>query len=446
MASARSPRPSLAASPIAGTPSRGLRMVPAQIGSRREPVRLVAEASGPDEDEMMALTAREQQQLAEIEHRLTDEEPHLHRACHRHTTRPRRAHARAIARPRHRPRAGIAVVLSVQLAGVAMLAAGDVLGLLALVIPGAIVIAVGPHLACEVMVRRARNELAAVVGPLPTSRPLTGDEPVPRTPECRAPPRIAVGDPGTRSKEIVAMAEQADSAVEVIPAGTAVSRDIPVGTRITAADFGVGAASAEPQEVLVGAGGDPLMIGIPIFVVGSIALGMALIGVIPTDALPAIAPVILAATAFFQLVATFWAILLGQGMVASIFALFSGFWASLAALLLGLTHNWYGTAATQAATHVQLVFFISWDVVFFFLTIVMLRLPAVYPAILVLVLAALTLVILGIVIPAAATTLSLIAGICVLAFCALGLWIFLHIGSVALGGPARPSLGPALVN
>lgn len=241
------------------------------------------------------------------------------------------------------------------------------------------------------------------------------------------------------------MADHASRADDVIPAGTKVARDIPVGTRITEADFGAGAASPEPQEVLVGAGGDPLMIGIPIFVVGSVALGMALIGVIPTDALPGIVPVILAATAFFQLVATMWAILLGQGMVASIFALFSGFWASLAVLLLGLTHNWYGAGATQAATHVQLVFFIAWDVVFFFLTIVMLRLPAVYPAILVLVLAAVTLVILGIVFPAAAGTLSLIAGICVLAFCALGLWIFLHVGSVALGGPAKPSLGPALV-
>lgn len=30
-------------------------------------------------------------------------------------------------------------------------------------------------------------------------------------------------------------------------------------------------------------------------------------------------------------------------------------------------------------------------------------------------------------------------------FCALGMWVFLHLGSVSLGGPAKPSLGPALI-
>ncbi|MFC5996833.1 GPR1/FUN34/YaaH family transporter [Pseudonocardia hispaniensis] len=214
---------------------------------------------------------------------------------------------------------------------------------------------------------------------------------------------------------------------------------------MTEADFGAGAEPVGPQEVQVGAGGDPLMIGIPVFVVGSLVLGMALIGVVPAAALPGIVPVILAATALFQTISTVWAALLGQGMVACIFALFAGFWASLAGLLLGLTHNWYGVAATQSASQIQLMFFIAWDVVFFFLALVMLRLPSVYPAILVLVLAAVTMVILGIEFPSAAQPLNVAAGACVLAFCGLGMWVFLHIGSVALGGPPRPALGPALL-
>lgn len=231
----------------------------------------------------------------------------------------------------------------------------------------------------------------------------------------------------------------------VIPAGAQVSRDIPVGTRVTAADFGAGAEPAGPQEVQVGAGGDPLMIGIPIFVVGSLVLGMALIGLIPATALAGIVPAVLMATAVFQLVTTVWAMLLGQGMVASIFALFSGFWSSLCVLLLGLTHTWFGAPATAAATSVQFIYFVAWDVVFLFLTIVVLRLPAIYAGIMVLVVAAVTLVILGLVFSGATAVLNTIAGACVLAFCALGLWVFLHIGSVALGGPPKPSLGAPLV-
>lgn len=242
------------------------------------------------------------------------------------------------------------------------------------------------------------------------------------------------------------MTEHAAGQEGVITAGTRVTRDIPVGSQVTAADFGTGAEPAGPQEVQVGAGGDPLMIGIPIFVVGSLVLGMALIGLVALpDSLAGIVPAILAATALFQFVTTIWALLLGQSMVASIMALFSGFWGSLALLLLGLTHNWFGMLPMDQVASVEFIYFVAWDVVFFFLTVTMLRLPVIYPAIVGLVVAAVTLVILGLVFTAATATLFLIAGICVLAFCALGLWTFLHLGSVSLGGPPKPSLGPALI-
>jgi uncharacterized protein len=231
--------------------------------------------------------------------------------------------------------------------------------------------------------------------------------------------------------------------VEIIPAGTVVARDIPVGTAVTAADFGVGAERAGPQEVQVGAGGDPLMIGIPIFIVGSLVLGITLINTNPIP-LAGMVPVILAATAFFQLVTVVWALLLGQGMVASIFALFSGFWASLSLLLLGLAHNWFVIPAAQVPNE-ELIYFIAWDVIFFFLMIGMLRLPVVYPAIVALVVAAVTLVIIGVEFPGSATTLFQAAGACVITFCALGVVVFLHISSTSLGGPEFPPLGPPVV-
>jgi hypothetical protein len=131
-------------------------------------------------------------------------------------------------------------------------------------------------------------------------------------------------------------------------------------------------------------------------------------------------------------------------MVACIMALFSGFWASLTLLLLGLAHNWYAIPLSMVGNE-ELIFFIAWDVIFFFLMIIMLRLPAIYPAILALAVAAVTLVIFGLEFAGATTTLFQAAGACVIAFCALGVWAFMHIGSVSLGGPAFPPLGPALV-
>src|ERR1035438_621816 len=238
-----------------------------------------------------------------------------------------------------------------------------------------------------------------------------------------------------------AMTDQQNAGM--IPAGAVVARDIRIGTTVTAADFGAGAEPAGPQEVQVGAGGDPLVIGVPAFVVGSLVLGIVLIGVSPIP-LAGMVPVILAGTSFFQLVAAVWAILLGQGMVACIMALFSGFWASLTLLLLGLAHNWYAIPLSMVGNE-ELIFFIAWDVIFFFLMIIMLRLPAIYPAILALAVAAVTLVIFGLEFAGATTTLFQAAGACVIAFCALGVWAFMHIGSVSLGGPASPPLGPALV-
>jgi uncharacterized protein len=234
-----------------------------------------------------------------------------------------------------------------------------------------------------------------------------------------------------------------DQEAGVIRAGTVLTRDVPIGTAVTAADFGAGAEPAGPTEVQVGAGGDPLIIGLPIFLVGSLALGMALVA-LPAIPLTGMVPLILVATAFFQLVATVWALLLGQAMVACIFGLFSGFWAGLSVLLLGLGHNWFGIPLAQVPNE-ELLFFVAWDVVFFLLLLTMVRLPVIYPAIVALVVAAVTLVIFGVEYAGSATTLFQAAGACVFAFVALGAVAFLHVGSVSLGGPPSPPLGPALV-
>jgi hypothetical protein len=198
----------------------------------------------------------------------------------------------------------------------------------------------------------------------------------------------------------------------------------------------------EPIDVRVGAGGDPIVLGLACFAVAATTLGMVLIGVVPLTALAIIVPIIAGATGFFQVIATIWAAILGQTFVAVVFGLFSGFWLSLTLLLLGLGHNWYGIAAADVA-HSQALYFIAWATMFTFLLIPSLRLPAVYPAI-----------VADVVLALIAVTSAVwngsegafkLTGWVLLAGAGLGFYGFLNASSVALGGRPTPPLGPPLV-
>ena len=145
-----------------------------------------------------------------------------------------------------------------------------------------------------------------------------------------------------------------------------------------------------------------------------------------------------------QFIALRWAIGLGQSIVACIFGIFGGFWGSFTVLILGLTHNWFVIPAA-AVPHAELTFYISWDILVFFLLIPVLRLPVVYIGIIVFVILALTCVILGVEYPGSVSTWDHLASICVFVFAGLGALAFLNVGSIAMGGPAVPSLGPPLI-
>lgn len=204
------------------------------------------------------------------------------------------------------------------------------------------------------------------------------------------------------------------------------------------------AAPAQPTGVLVGAGGDPLILGLPIFAIGSLILGMVLVGVVDLTALGSIVPIILGATGLMLLVVTVWAAMLGQTMVAGITGTFSGFWLSLSLLLLGLVHNWYGLVLPQVP-NVQEMFFIAWGCLFVFLLIPSLFLPAIYPLIVALVVAALAL---------AATAahnldndLFKAAGYVTFVFALLGFLAFVNVGMTAMGAKKPlPPLGPAIMH
>ncbi len=187
--------------------------------------------------------------------------------------------------------------------------------------------------------------------------------------------------------------------------------------------------------------GNPAVIGLPLFVVGSVALGLVLIGFVPATAVGASIPIIVTATGLGLLGSAIWAAALSQNAVASVFAIFGGFWLSYAALVLGLTHNWFAIKAADAVK-TQELFLITWLLLIVLLTMASLRLPLAFPVLFGLIDLALLLVLLGT--ANASTSLTKAAGYIVLAFALLGAYLFLDAMSTATGGKALP-LGTPII-
>jgi uncharacterized protein len=215
-------------------------------------------------------------------------------------------------------------------------------------------------------------------------------------------------------------------------------------TTLDAAADGTPQTAAPAQEAAAPAGpltGDPGMVGLPSFIVGSVALGLVLVGVVPAGTVGASLPIILAATSAGLLVATVWSAAIGQSAVASVFGIFAGFWLSYAVLVVGLLHNWFGITAA-AVVDTEKLFLITWLVVIVMLTLATLRLPLAFTAVFALIDVALLLVLLGTV--QASTGLLKTGGYFVLAFAALGIYIFFGSASQATGGNAIPLGRPVL--
>lgn len=197
-------------------------------------------------------------------------------------------------------------------------------------------------------------------------------------------------------------------------------------------------AAETPQGLLAG---DPTALGLPSFIVGSVALGLVLVGVVPASAAGASLPIILAATSTGLFLATVWSLAVGQSAVASVFGIFAGFWLSYAVLVLGLTHNWFGITAT-AAKSTQELFLIAWLIVVVMLTLATLRLPLSFTLLFALIDVALLLILLG----TAQTSTGLLktGGYVVLAFAAVGIYLFFGSASQATGGKPLPLGRPVL--
>jgi hypothetical protein len=216
--------------------------------------------------------------------------------------------------------------------------------------------------------------------------------------------------------------------VTIDPA-TATSSAVTAGTNI-----------AEPLPVAMAAG-NPALIGVPTFLAGSIALGLVLTGFVPAAAGGASIPIIMTATGIGQLVAAVWAASLAENAVASIFGIFTGFWLSYAALVLGLTHNWFAILAADAHK-TQELFLLTWLIVIVLLTLASLRLPLAFTVLFVLIDLALLFVYLGT--SQSSASLTKVGGYFVFSFVVVGAYLFVDAMSCATGGKAF-QLGSPLI-
>lgn len=186
---------------------------------------------------------------------------------------------------------------------------------------------------------------------------------------------------------------------------------------------------------------DPALIGLPTFIVGALALALVQTGYVPADAVGASMAIIVPATGVGQFVAAIWAVLLGQGAVAAVFAVFSGFWFSYAALVLGLAHGGFGIS-DDAAIATQGLFLIAWVVTIGVLTLGTLRLPAAFTLLFGLITVALALVLYGTVVEAPGAITA--AGYVAFVFAGVGIYLFIGVLSTATGGKPLPLGRPVL--
>ena len=216
----------------------------------------------------------------------------------------------------------------------------------------------------------------------------------------------------------------------------------------TAGESGRPAVQEAPAAPVVGPmAGDPSIWGLASFIAGSVALGLALVGVVPVGVLGAPLAIILSATALGLLLAAIWAAAVGQSAVAAVFGIFGTFWLSYGMLVLGLDHNWFAITATAVLATVKL-FLVSWLVAIIMLTLGTLRLPSAFTAVFVLVDLALLLLLIAYASASAAgvpsSGLIKTAGYVILLFAAVGVYLFTSAAATGTGGKPLP-LGKPLM-
>lgn len=187
--------------------------------------------------------------------------------------------------------------------------------------------------------------------------------------------------------------------------------------------------------------GDPGMLGLPSFIIGTVALGLIAIGVLPNAPTNAALPILLAATSTGLFLATIWAVVTRQSAAAGIYGVFGGFFLSYALLQLGMAHNWFGIGPVSYADTAK-TFLICWMVVITVMILATLRLPLVFTALFTLVDVTLLLDLLQVI--RNSTGLEKATGWSALAVAAVGVYMYIGSGFRATGGKGLPQGKPIL--
>ena len=194
-------------------------------------------------------------------------------------------------------------------------------------------------------------------------------------------------------------------------------------------------------DVLIGAGGDPLALGVSVFAIGALTLGMLFVGVFPAGAAGVAVPIAIFTTGIPLMLTAVWGFLRGQSLLAGIFGTVAGLFTSFGFLVVGLDHNWYAIPVADVPA-AQAAYFIAFGCYFLFLIVPSLRLPMLYTV-------AITLVVVGLALAAAsplaaAPVLAKVAGADFLAITFLLFWLFLNVHTAAVGMKPWPPLGKPL--
>lgn len=185
--------------------------------------------------------------------------------------------------------------------------------------------------------------------------------------------------------------------------------------------------------------GAPGIVGIPTVLAGAIGLGITTTGALPAGAVAGTIAIVMSCTTIGVLIATVWAAALGQNAAASIYAVFFGFYASYAALILGLAHGWFG-ATPDAGNTATGVWLICWLGTIGVLTLVTLRMPLAFTILFALVDVALAFLIVGTF--THTVGYNRIAGGVVFAFVAEAAYLYADVMFTETGGSALPMGSP----
>jgi succinate-acetate transporter protein len=204
--------------------------------------------------------------------------------------------------------------------------------------------------------------------------------------------------------------------------------------------------SDTPHQSRLTANPDPLVLGLPLIAVGAIALGLQLVGFVNVSSSGSPLAVLIGASGLGLLLSTAWAVSLrsrpastpwatGTSLPTTILGTLAAFFVSYATLVLGLEHGWFGVRPVDIQ-HTVALFQISWLVGFVLLAIASVRLPAAFTALFVSFSAALALLLISTLAPAA--TPGKIAGVIALVIGAAAGYVFLATASQASGGREYP--------